>query len=54
MPNTFLNSQWRLRPLLICHIGAVLLLASWLWQPTRQLWDRFDLTLRQPLQTPSI
>jgi membrane-associated phospholipid phosphatase len=52
MPNTFLNSQWRLRPLLICHIGAVLLLASWLWQPTRQLWDQFDLALFALLNEP--
>lgn len=52
MLNTFLNSQWRLRPLLLCNIGAVLLLGSWLWQPTRQLWDQLDLTLFALLNEP--
>lgn len=52
MPNTFLNNQWRLRPLLACHLTALLLLASWLWLPTRQLWDRFDLALFGLLNDP--
>ncbi|MDM8349110.1 phosphatase PAP2 family protein [Pseudomonas sp. sp1636] len=52
MPCTFVTSQWRLRPLLICHISAALLLASWLWQPTRQLWDRLDLLLFALLNEP--
>ncbi|MEX6502932.1 phosphatase PAP2 family protein [Pseudomonas zhanjiangensis] len=47
-----LNRQWRLRPLLACHIAALLLLASWLWQPSRQLWDRFDLALFNLLNQP--
>src|SRR5690606_18647463 len=31
---------------------ALLLLASWLWQPTRQLWDAFDLWLFHLLNDP--
>nr|WP_298141528.1 phosphatase PAP2 family protein [uncultured Pseudomonas sp.] len=52
MHSTFLNTQWRLRPLLACHLVAVALLLSWLWQPTRQLWDQFDLQLFSLLNQP--
>lgn len=52
MPAPFLNQQWRLRPLLACHLVALLLLASWLWQPTRQLWDHVDLVLFDLLNQP--
>lgn len=52
MSNTFINSQWRPRALLACHLLAALLLLSWLWQPTRDLWDGFDLWLFQLLNEP--
>ena len=52
MPPLFLNSQWRLRPLLACHLIAGLLLASWLWLPSRTLWDQFDLQLFGLLNAP--
>jgi membrane-associated phospholipid phosphatase len=52
MPNTLLHPLWRPRALLICHLIALLLLASWLWQPTRQLWDAFDLWLFHLLNDP--
>jgi membrane-associated phospholipid phosphatase len=40
------------RPLLACHIVAVLLLTSWLWAPSRALWDQFDLQLFSLLNQP--
>lgn len=52
MPTHLFHRQWRLRPLLACHVGALLLLASWLWLPTRQLWDRLDLALFNLLNAP--
>lgn len=52
MSTSFLNTEWRVRPLLACHIVALLLLLSWLWQPTRELWDQFDLLLFRLLNQP--
>ncbi|HEX5843643.1 MAG TPA: phosphatase PAP2 family protein [Pseudomonas sp.] len=52
MSTVFINSQWRIRPLLACHIAALLLLASWLWLPSRALWDQFDLQLFALLNEP--
>src|SRR3990167_7539160 len=48
----FINPRWRIRPLLACHIVALLLLASWLWTPSRALWDQFDLQLFALLNEP--
>ncbi|WP_347505667.1 hypothetical protein [Pseudomonas anguilliseptica] len=52
MNPSFLNDQWRIRPLVACHIVALLLLASWLWAPSRALWDQFDLQLFALLNEP--
>ena len=52
MNPTFLNDQWRTRPLIACHIVALLLLASWVWAPSRALWDQFDLQLFALLNQP--
>lgn len=52
MSTAFINSQWRPRALLVCHVIALLLLVSWLWQPTRQVWDAFDLWLFHLLNDP--
>lgn len=52
MSPSFINDQWRIRPLLACHIVALLLLASWLWPPSRALWDQFDLQLFALLNEP--
>jgi membrane-associated phospholipid phosphatase len=52
MTPSFLNDQWRIRPLVACHIVALLLLASWLWAPSRALWDQFDLQLFALLNKP--
>ena len=47
-----LNAHWRPKALLISHIGVALLLASWLWPVTRELWNRFDLWLFHLLNDP--
>ncbi len=52
MNPAFLNDQWRTRPLLACHVVALLLLASWVWPPSRALWDQFDLQLFALLNQP--
>jgi membrane-associated phospholipid phosphatase len=41
IPVTF-PARWRLPGLLIFNALAVALLLSWLWEPTRTLWDLFD------------
>ena len=55
--NSFENSQlsqprWCWRELIICNVIALLLMASWLWQPTRALWDSFDGWLFHLLNAP--
>lgn len=52
MSSTFINRHWQPRALLVCHLVAVVLLASWLWQPTRELWNHFDLWLFKLLNDP--
>lgn len=52
MSTHLFTPQWRPRALLACHIVALLLLASWLWQPSRNLWDQFDLQLFTLLNEP--
>ena len=52
MSTVQLNSQWRPAALLATHIVALLLLASWLWQPSRAVWDAFDLQLFVLLNEP--
>ncbi|MFP6851194.1 MAG: phosphatase PAP2 family protein [Pseudomonas sp.] len=53
MNRPFINDQWRIRALVACHIVAFLLLASWLWTPSRALWDQFDLQLFALLNEPA-
>ena len=38
--------------MLVCHVVAVVLLVSWLWQPTRELWNVFDVWLFKLLNDP--
>lgn len=52
MSSTFINRHWQPRALLVCHIVAIVLLASWLWQPSRELWNAFDLWLFKLLNDP--
>lgn len=46
------QARWCWRQLIICNVIALLLMASWLWQPTRQLWDAFDGGLFHLLNAP--
>ena len=46
------QARWRWRQLIICNVIALLLMASWLWQPTRQLWNAFDDRLFHFLNAP--
>ena len=46
------QARWCWRQLIICNVNALLLMASWLWQPTRQLWDAFDSGLFHFLNAP--
>jgi membrane-associated phospholipid phosphatase len=55
--NSFDTSQltqprWCWRQLIVCNVIALLLMASWLWQPTRALWDSFDALLFHWLNAP--
>ena len=55
--NTFESSQltqarWCWRELIICNVIALSLMASWLWQPTRRMWDAFDGWLFHLLNAP--
>lgn len=45
-------ARWCWTGLIICNLLAVALLASWLWQPTRQLWDLLDVRLFRLLNAP--
>jgi len=45
-------ARWHIRNLIICNLLGVILLVSWLWQPTRQWWDAFDLQLFHFLNAP--
>src|SRR5665647_1209059 len=45
-------ARWSRKGLIICNLLAVVLLASWLWQPTRQLWDLLDVYLFHLLNAP--
>jgi membrane-associated phospholipid phosphatase len=36
----------------VLHLLAVLVLATWLWQPTRALWDQLDLKIFHALNAP--
>lgn len=46
------ESRWRWRQLLICNLIALAILASWLWPPARQIWDRLDLAAFHVLNAP--
>ena len=44
--------RWCWPGIITCNLLAVILLASWLWQPTRQLWDSLDVLLFHLLNAP--
>ncbi len=41
MPDMF-STNWRWKGILAFNLLAAFILATWLWQPTRQLWDAVD------------
>lgn len=49
-----ITAGWQLKPFIIYQLIAVLILCSWLWNPTRALWnfadDQLFLLLNQPLE----
>ena len=51
-PPGIFQSRWRWSHILACNLLAVAILSSWLWQPTRQLWDQFDLSVFRMLNQP--
>ena len=44
MPDLF-STTWRWKGILAFNLLAAFILATWLWQPTRQLWDALDTRL---------
>lgn len=46
------QARWRWPHLVICNLVALGILASWLWQPTRQLWDHLDINVFRSLNNP--
>lgn len=47
-----LPHRWRPAGLLIFNLLALMLLASWLWEPAHAFWDRFDDSLFVHLNAP--
>ena len=47
-----LLGRWNWPRLIFFHVIALLLLASWLWQPARMLWDRLDIQIFHSLNAP--
>ena len=52
------SAEWGWHKLITFNLLALILLASWLWQPTRALWDALDVSmfhlLNAPLATSSV
>ncbi len=36
---------WRMKPLVLSHLAAIILAGSWLWPVTRSWWDQLDIAL---------
>jgi membrane-associated phospholipid phosphatase len=45
-------ARWHWPGLVACNLLAVVMIAGWLWQPTRQLWDLLDAQLFHLLNAP--
>lgn len=50
--DSLFSSQWRIKPLVIFNAIALIALLSWLWQPTRALWDAIDIMVFDSLNHP--
>jgi len=46
------QSKWDWRAILYCHLGAFVLMASWLWLPGRTAWEKIDYALFARLNFP--
>ena len=46
------QGRWHWHALLLCNLTALLLLTSWLWEPTRLLWNQLDLAIFRALNEP--
>ena len=46
------STNWRWKNIIFFNLLAFTLLASWLWQPTRQLWDALDASVFYLLNAP--
>jgi membrane-associated phospholipid phosphatase len=49
---TLLKDHWDWRRIIGFHIAAILLLISWLWQPSRALWNQLDIQIFHFLNAP--
>ncbi|MCK9990487.1 MAG: Kdo2-lipid A phosphotransferase [Rugosibacter sp.] len=50
--STLMQGTWQWFKLFVFHLIAILLLATWLWQPTRVLWDQLDVKIFHALNAP--
>lgn len=50
--SVLLQGRWNWPRLVFFHVIALLLLASWLWQPTRALLDQLDIQIFHSLNAP--
>lgn len=50
--SALLQDRWDWSKLIVCHVIAMLLFISWLWQPSRALWDQLDIQLFHFLNAP--
>lgn len=50
--SALLQDRWDWPKLIVCHVIAMLLFISWLWQPSRALWDQLDIQLFHFLNAP--
>lgn len=42
MPSTALQDTWKFKWLIFAHVAAILLIGSWVFEPTRVYWDALD------------
>ena len=52
MNNDLFVSRWDWRKLIIYNLFAAILIVTWLWQPSHQLWDSLDAYLFHLLNAP--
>lgn len=50
--STLMQGTWQWSRFFVFHLIAALVLATWLWQPTRMFWNQLDLTIFHALNAP--